>query len=172
MSTADATPAQDVASNADWFPISSLHPVLGHIVDLWDASERCRYADCFFDTGLGGWVREATDDNGWFCLIEVKGATHWAYAPKGPPQPVVQQSSARPVRSGELMSQSAQIPDLDKLPPCALLTYTQVAKLAGYSLVTIKRWAADGRGPRMTRIEGRPRFAVRDVKAWLGGESE
>ncbi|ATI40898.1 hypothetical protein CBW24_02030 [Pacificitalea manganoxidans] len=69
------------------------------------------------------------------------------------------------------MSQSAHIPDLDKLPPCALLTYTQVAKLAGFSLVSIKRWAADGRGPHMTRIEGHPRFTVRDVKAWMSGEN-
>lgn len=69
------------------------------------------------------------------------------------------------------MSQQQQLPDLDQLPPLSLLTYRQVALATGLSLSSIKRWAGAGRGPKMTRVEGVPRFKVRDVKLWLENDN-
>ena len=34
---------------------------------------------------------------------------------------------------------------------------------------TLKAWAAKSRGPKITRIEGTPRFRVADVRDWMGG---
>lgn len=65
------------------------------------------------------------------------------------------------------MSQAQTVPDLGKLPPDALLTREQLHLITGFSLPTLKRWAALGKGPRITRIEGLPRFKVRDVRAWM-----
>ncbi|SFP31485.1 Helix-turn-helix domain-containing protein [Tranquillimonas alkanivorans] len=61
--------------------------------------------------------------------------------------------------------------DLEALPPSSLLTRKQVAQVIGFSEVTLKTWAREGRGPRITRIEGKPRFRVRDVQAWIGGDN-
>lgn len=60
------------------------------------------------------------------------------------------------------------LPDLSRLPPDALLTRGQVAALTGYTVQTLKRWAGIGRGPRLIRCEGRPRYRVIDVQVWLG----
>jgi predicted DNA-binding transcriptional regulator AlpA len=65
------------------------------------------------------------------------------------------------------MAHSQDVPDLGKLPPDALLTREQVRQITGFSLPTLKRWAARGKGPRITRIEGLPRFQVRDVRDWM-----
>lgn len=62
------------------------------------------------------------------------------------------------------------LPDLDKLPASALLTRNQVCALSGFALPTLKQWAKQGRGPRITIVEGRPRYLAGDVKAWLGCE--
>ena len=59
------------------------------------------------------------------------------------------------------------VPDLSKLPPDALLTRDQVAALSGFAVVTLKVWAPKGRGPKITYLEGRPRFKVRDVREWM-----
>ncbi|MEC7763739.1 MAG: helix-turn-helix domain-containing protein [Pseudomonadota bacterium] len=69
------------------------------------------------------------------------------------------------------MTQTGNIPDIDRLPPSALLTYDQLAAATGFSTSTVKRWAGAGRGPRMTRVEGLPRFKVGDVRAWLETEN-
>jgi len=69
------------------------------------------------------------------------------------------------------MTQQHQIPDIDQLPPSALLTYGQLAQVTGFHVVTVKRWAGAGRGPRLTRVEGLPRFKVCDVKAWMEAEN-
>jgi len=62
------------------------------------------------------------------------------------------------------------IPDIDKLPPTALLTQLQVSRLSGFAPVTIRLWATRGTGPKVTRINGHlPRYMVRDVRAWLDG---
>jgi hypothetical protein len=63
------------------------------------------------------------------------------------------------------------LPNVDNLPPSALLTRKQVAAVSGLALVTLKKWAAEGRGPRVTRIEGRPRYRADHVRAWLRGEA-
>ena len=59
------------------------------------------------------------------------------------------------------------IPDFGSLPDEALLTRDQVAALSGFAVVTLKMWAPKGRGPKITYLEGRPRFKVRDVRAWM-----
>jgi hypothetical protein len=59
-----------------------------------------------------------------------------------------------------------QIPDLESLPPGATCTGRQVALAFGFAEVTIRTWRRLGRGPRVTMIEGRPRYLVRDLLAW------
>lgn len=60
------------------------------------------------------------------------------------------------------------LPDLTTLPDTALLTRSQVAGLAGYTEQALKKWAREGRGPRVTIVEGRPRYSVRDAREWMG----
>ena len=62
------------------------------------------------------------------------------------------------------------MPDIEKLPGTALLARRQVAALTGYAGVTLKRWADLGRGPKIVRIEGRPRYRVDDLREWLAGQ--
>lgn len=59
-------------------------------------------------------------------------------------------------------------PDLAKLPEHALLTPKQLHRLTGFAVVTFRVWAANGKGPKVTRVEGSPRYMVRDVREWLG----
>jgi hypothetical protein len=59
-------------------------------------------------------------------------------------------------------------PDLATLPPDALLTRRQLSMICGYTLQTLKMWPAQGRGPKITRLEGRPRYRVADVREWMG----
>ena len=61
-----------------------------------------------------------------------------------------------------------QTPDLSTLPPDALLTRKQLASICGYALQTLKMWPAKGKGPRVTTVEGRPRYRVADVREWMG----
>ncbi len=61
-------------------------------------------------------------------------------------------------------------PDLASLPPDALLTRNQLAALSGFKLQTLKMWPAQGKGPRVTRVEGRPRYRVADVRQWMGAQ--
>ncbi|PSC06726.1 excisionase [Alsobacter soli] len=65
---------------------------------------------------------------------------------------------------------SKSIPDLRILPPDALLTCAQVSAVSGYTERALRNWAAgkEGRGPRVTAVEGRPRYRVEDVRAWIG----
>lgn len=65
----------------------------------------------------------------------------------------------------------AQLPNIDALPASALLTRAQLAKVSGFAEVTLKVWAADGKGCPVTRIEGRPRYRVDHVRAWLSGDA-
>jgi hypothetical protein len=62
-----------------------------------------------------------------------------------------------------------RIPDLQNLPPDALLTRKQVCALSGYAIITLKKWAVAGRGPRITRVEGYPRYRAEDVSNWIAG---
>ena len=53
----------------------------------------------------------------------------------------------------------------------ALLTRAQVADVSGFAPITLKMWAPQGKGPKITRIEGLPRFRVGDVRACLKGQA-
>lgn len=64
-------------------------------------------------------------------------------------------------------SGNPEVTDLSSLPPSAFVTRAQLAPALGFSLQTLKRWATKGKGPRITYLEGRPRFRVCDVLAWI-----
>ena len=68
-------------------------------------------------------------------------------------------------------TQSRQLPNIDQLPGSALLTRAQVACISNFSEIALRHWAQQGRGPRITTIEGRPRYAAKDVRAWLTGQT-
>ena len=59
------------------------------------------------------------------------------------------------------------LPDLNALPASALITRQQLCAVSGFALPTVKAWARVGRGPQVTVVEGRPRYRVADVLAWL-----
>lgn len=63
----------------------------------------------------------------------------------------------------------AAMPDLTSLPDHATLTRKQVASLTGFADITLRVWAGKGRGPKVTRLEGAPRYLARDLRAWLEG---
>lgn len=65
--------------------------------------------------------------------------------------------------------EASGVPDLNALPDHALLTRKQVHQLTGFAEITLRVWAAKGRGPRVSRLSGNPRYSVRDLKAWLEG---
>jgi len=71
-------------------------------------------------------------------------------------------------RIGQRFHRPRPLPDLATLPDTALLTRSQVAGLAGYTEQALKKWAREGRGPRVTIVEGRPRYRVRDTREWMG----
>lgn len=64
------------------------------------------------------------------------------------------------------------VPDLSRLPDEALLVERQVAQLGGYAPHTLKLWRLEqtGRGPAHIVVEGRPRYPVAGVRAWLQGK--
>jgi hypothetical protein len=62
-------------------------------------------------------------------------------------------------------------PNLDTLPAHAVITRKQLALLSGFSEQALKKWAREGRGPRVTMIEGHPRYRADDTRAWLSGEA-
>lgn len=66
-------------------------------------------------------------------------------------------------------AQRTDTPDLRALPADALINRQQLSALSGFAPVTLKIWAAKGRGPRITRIEGLPRYRAEDVRLWLEG---
>lgn len=68
--------------------------------------------------------------------------------------------------------QKKPLPNVDALPPSALLNRAQVSELTGFSIITLKMWdlAGQARGPKVTRIEGWPRYRAGDVRAWLAGQ--
>jgi hypothetical protein len=62
-----------------------------------------------------------------------------------------------------------QLPDLDKLPPYALLTPKQVAAILNVSPHTLTTWRLQKRNPglKWVRIESLPRYRVDAVRAYL-----
>lgn len=63
------------------------------------------------------------------------------------------------------------LPELGALPSDALLTRKQMALLSGYTEQAFKKWARENRGPKVTTVEGRPRYRVEEARKWLGGVS-
>ncbi|KEQ09101.1 hypothetical protein GV68_25395 [Pseudorhizobium pelagicum] len=61
-----------------------------------------------------------------------------------------------------------EAPNLRAMPADALLSRRELSALSGYAIITLKIWAANNRGPRITRVEGRPRYRVEDVREWIG----
>jgi hypothetical protein len=59
------------------------------------------------------------------------------------------------------------LPDLNTLPSHAVITRGQFCELVSIALPTAKLWAKQGRGPKVTYIEGRPRYLVGDLREWL-----
>lgn len=68
----------------------------------------------------------------------------------------------------KLIIPNSNAPDISTLPGDAMLTRKQVAALSGFALQTLKAWPALGKGPKVTTIEGRPRYRVADVRQWMG----
>ncbi len=67
------------------------------------------------------------------------------------------------------MGKAAQpAPDIAALPGDALLTRRQLSQIAGFSLQTLKQWPAQGRGPRVVTVKGRPHCRVADIREWMG----
>ena len=60
------------------------------------------------------------------------------------------------------------IPDLGQMPDDAILDRNQVSAVSGFTVQALKLWAKQGRGPRITVVEGRPRYRVRDTREWIG----
>ncbi len=52
-------------------------------------------------------------------------------------------------------------------PQPALLTRDDAARYLGVSYKTLERWAAEGRGPKITRIGGRPKYRRADLDEYL-----
>lgn len=63
---------------------------------------------------------------------------------------------------------TTDIPNISLLPADAMLTRNQVAAISGFALQTLKGWPALGKGPKVTMIEGRPRYRAADVREWMG----
>lgn len=60
--------------------------------------------------------------------------------------------------------------DLESLPRGALLTRKQLATYLNVHQQTLKRWAADGKGPPALRLERQVRHRVGDVLDWMGAK--
>lgn len=70
-------------------------------------------------------------------------------------------------------SRRTALVDIDRLPDSAACTTRDVAALSGFAEITLKVWRKAGdRGPKVTRIEGRPRYLVKDIRAWMGSSVE
>jgi len=69
------------------------------------------------------------------------------------------------------MQHTSPIPNLAEMPGDALMTLKQVAALSSFTEQAFKKWAREGRGPTITRVEGRPRYRVADVRRWISGQA-
>ena len=63
------------------------------------------------------------------------------------------------------------VPDLNALPDHTLLTRNQLVQLTSFSLPTLKIWAKQNKGPKVTYVEGHPRYLVGDTKTWMTGSA-
>lgn len=74
-------------------------------------------------------------------------------------------------RRREELRRNTPVPDLEKLPDCALLTERQLSLVSGYAEITLRIWRMRNTGPRVTMVQGRPRYTVRDARAWMAGST-
>ncbi len=65
------------------------------------------------------------------------------------------------------------LPNIDTAPASMLFTREQASRICGFSIVTLKNWDLAGqiKGPKVTRIEGWPRYRAGDLRAWLAGDA-
>lgn len=68
-----------------------------------------------------------------------------------------------------IMDETARAASID-LPDIA--TRPQVAEYTQTSVPTLARWAAEGKGPKVTKLGGAVRYRREDVLAWIAGASE
>lgn len=56
-------------------------------------------------------------------------------------------------------------------PDETVVTISEVSALSGFATVTLRLWARSEqpRGPRQFKVEGRPRYRLGEVRAWLSG---
>ncbi|WP_156640438.1 helix-turn-helix transcriptional regulator [Bosea sp. PAMC 26642] len=56
-------------------------------------------------------------------------------------------------------------------PDETVVTIAEVSALSGFATVTLRLWARSEqpRGPRQFKVEGRPRYRLGEVRAWLSG---
>jgi hypothetical protein len=64
------------------------------------------------------------------------------------------------------------LPDLSALPSQACITRRQLGELTGFAIPTLKLWVKQGKGPRVTYVEGRPRYLAGDVRDWLAQSAQ
>ncbi|WP_187972465.1 helix-turn-helix transcriptional regulator [Aquibium microcysteis] len=62
---------------------------------------------------------------------------------------------------------TSEIPNINELPDHAYMTRKQVALATNFTQQSLKMWASEGRGPKFRKIEGRLRYQVSDVRAWI-----
>lgn len=53
-----------------------------------------------------------------------------------------------------------------------LMSIEALAEYLDVPVTTIRDWRTDGKGPCAIRVGGRVRFAVSDVRSWLGEQRE
>lgn len=75
------------------------------------------------------------------------------------------------MRTTTVQTPAANAPNLDALPGASFLTRNEIAALTGFTSQAFKVWSTQKRGPRVSRIEGHPRYRVADVRAWLEAQN-
>jgi hypothetical protein len=56
---------------------------------------------------------------------------------------------------------------LRNAPDEVLITPKELEAMSGFTQAAFRLWRREGRGPRCVKVEGRPRYLLRDVRAWL-----
>jgi hypothetical protein len=72
-----------------------------------------------------------------------------------------------PIDPRKRIDDAARLSALDDAPAETLLSPRDVHAVFGPAPVTLRLWARQGRGPRVVRVEGRPRYRLGDLRAWL-----
>jgi predicted DNA-binding transcriptional regulator AlpA len=67
-----------------------------------------------------------------------------------------------------LASPERKIRNLEDLPE--LVTRAELSQFSGVAVQTLARWAVDGTGPRITKLNRAVRYRRADVVAWLDAQ--